>query len=97
MVSSNLFKKPWHYRVFPAIGFSIQRGCVYIGNPYIPKIMVFTFSSGTGVMTTEKPPSSLDYYREIFQFSFSNFNLNIIPNKDYTEEKLAQRKTEETE
>lgn len=54
MLPVHLFKKPWYYRIFPAIGFSFYNSCVYIGNPNIPKVMVFTFAKGSGIMTTEK-------------------------------------------
>lgn len=44
-------EKPWIFRFVPAIAISMKRGCIYIGNPHLPKIAVTTFQKSKGIYT----------------------------------------------
>lgn len=50
----NQFVTPMFYRLFPASSILIRKGCLMMGNPELPTMLVATFSKGIGLYTTEE-------------------------------------------
>eukprot|EP00026_Physarum_polycephalum_P007866 Phypoly_transcript_07936.p1 GENE.Phypoly_transcript_07936~~Phypoly_transcript_07936.p1 ORF type:complete len:507 (-),score=47.97 Phypoly_transcript_07936:28-1548(-) len=86
LVPVHQFSMPFFYRLFPATSISVKRGCMMVGNPELPTMLVVNYRKGTGLHTTDEPRFQYDYYKQVTTMELINLTVKLVSNPDYSGE-----------
>lgn len=71
-------------KLFPVIGIIIHTGCIYIGNPYLPTLLLLQTKKAVIVYShTNALHPQFDYYRQLINIQLSSFSMKFTVNSSY--------------